>query len=139
MNFGIAYIQKKTIQKKFIYPLVFLLLLIPVLYFAKGSFADETGTDGSRIHSTSLTRQKTFSAKSAADVWYETGRSVREPERSVRQSSVTSSGLCIETVAVQFYQNETREHIRKRHSERPTEPGRSNWSLRAPPVYVCNI
>ena len=56
MNFGIAYIQKKTIQKKFIYPLVFLLLLIPVLYFAKGSFADETGTDGSRIHST-RTRQ----------------------------------------------------------------------------------
>ena len=139
MNFGIAYIQKKTIQKRFIYPMVFLLLLIPVLYFAKGSFADETGTDGRRIHSTSLTRQKTFSAKSAADVWYETGRSVREPERSVRQSSVTSSGLCIETVPGQFYQNEEREHIRKRHSERPTEPGRSNWSLRAPPVYVCNI
>lgn len=61
---------------------------------------------GSRIHSTSLTGQKTFSVKSAADVWYETGRSVREPERSVRQSSVTSSGLCIETVPVQFYQNE---------------------------------
>ena len=139
MNFGIAYIQKKTIQKKFIYPLVFLLLLIPVLYFAKGNFADETGTDGSRIHSTSLTGQKTFSVKSAADVWYETGCSVREPERSVRQSSVTSSGLCIETVPVQFYQNEEREHIRKRHSERPPEPGRSNWSLRAPPVYVCNI
>ena len=79
MNFGIAYIQKKTIQKKFIYPLVFLLLLIPVLYFAKGSFADEIGMNGSRIHSTSLTGQKAFSVKRAADVWYETGCSVREP------------------------------------------------------------
>ena len=139
MNFGIAYIQKKTIQKRFIYPLVFLLLLMPFLYFAEGSFSDEIRTGGSRIHSTSLAGQKTISAKRAADVWYESGRSVREPERSVRRSSVISSGLCIDTVPVHFYQKETREHTQKKHSGRLLEPGRSNWSLRAPPVYVCNI
>lgn len=139
MNFGIAYIQKKTFQKRFLYPLVFLLLLMPFLYFADGSFADEMQAGGSRIHSTSLAGQKTISAKRAADVWYESGRSVRKPERSVRRSSVISSGLCTDTVPVHFYQRETREHTQKNHLGRLPEPGRSNWGLRAPPVYVCNI
>ena len=139
MNLDITCIQKKTIQKKFIYPLVFLLLLMPFLYFTDGSFSEEIDTDGNRTYSIKLLTQQMTSAHRAADAWYANRRSVREPEQSVRRSSVLYSGLCIETVPVQFYQNEEREHIRKRHSERPPEPGRSNWSLRAPPVYVCNI
>ena len=135
MNLDIACIQKKAIQKKFIYFLVFLLLLMPFLYFTDGSFSEEIDTDGNRTYSIKLLTQQMTSAHRAADAWYANRRSVREPEQSVRRSSVLYSGLCIDAVSVQFYQREIREHTRKKYSGRPTEAGRSNWRLRAPPVY----
>ena len=135
MNLDITCIQKKTIQKKFIYPLVFLLLLMPFLYFTDGSFSEEIDTDGNRTYSIKLLTQQMTSVHRAADAWYANRRSVREPEQSVRRSSVLYSGLCIDAVSVQFSQSEIRERTRKKYSGRPTEAGRSNWRLRAPPVY----
>ena len=139
MNFGIAYIQKKTIQKRFIYPLVLALLLVPFLYFSDGSFSDEIQLAGSRIYRISSSDRKAITEKRAEDAWYETGRSVREPERSVRRSSVIYSGLCMDTAPIQLYSKEICEQIQRTSPGRLPEPGRSNWSLRAPPVYVCNI
>lgn len=151
VNFGIAFFKKKTIQKRIIYPLVLLLMLTPFLYFADGVQADgnwqkyseerlqsenQWYRKGKAATGHNMPGQHTFAVKRAADVWYETGRNMREPERTVRRSSITYSNLYVDTDNIQFYQKETKEYFKEKKIRRLPEHGRSNWSLRAPPV-VC--
>ena len=132
MKKSIAYLQKRTIQKRFLYPLVFILLLLPFLYFYEGVQMDGL----QRAEGCSNRSEMILVKRWAADAWYETGRSVRVPERSFVRSSAIDCGLYINTDDIPIYPKETREHTHAKPNQKYPEPGRSGWSLRAPPV-VC--
>ena len=151
VGFGIALFRKKTIPKKIIYPLILIFMLTPSLYFIEGIQVDSIGWQnregqlrsenqesirGRADAGENTPGQQAFVSKRDADVWYKTGCNMREPERIVKRNSITYVGLYIDTAVIFFSQKETEEYFFDKKIRRLPEPGRSNWSLRAPPV-VC--
>ena len=131
MKADITEIRKKIGQKRILYPMVLVLMLLPFLYFLNG-----VQVEAYRHPEENTESRAAFSAPGTADVWYETGRSVREPEHIEKRSVTTEMETFVDTEAPAVSWRETWESALDRCSRRQSCQVGDGWGLRAPPVLV---
>lgn len=132
LNVCISQRHKREMQTAVIYPLVLLLILIPVLCLPR-RFPVKPPSTRKRARTF---RASTDHQKKTQDVWYTADCYTTEPPQSVGRHSTLLTDLLLIHTALFFFTKEKALDLPNIADLKSSAPNGSNWSLRAPPESV---